>query len=402
MKLSKRWLTVFLIFGFACALWQARRVTSAPAGPTEQGLTESDVFVCGREGYNTFRIPAIIATTKGALLAFCEGRKNSGSDTGEIDMLVKRSIDSGRTWGEQQVVWHDDSNTCGNACPVVDQTTGTVWLLLTHNLGQDTEEAIGQRRSTGTRTLWVCKSKDEGATWSKPVEITRTTKNPAWGWYATGPGVGIQLQHGPHAGRLLIPCNHSVQTNPHRPELFEYGDNVIYSDDHGRTWKLGGEVPAVGVDEPQVVELEDGSLMMNMRPSYGNLRVVSFSKDGGETWGQVWHDRALPDPPCQASLIRYTRRPGSTRNRLLFSNPPSSKERVNLTVRLSYDEGETWAVSKRICNAGSGYSCLVALPDMTIGCLYERGRDKDPKSSVGKITFARFSLDWLTDGADHL
>lgn len=143
--------------------------------------------------------------------------------------------------------------------------------------------------------------------------------------------------------------------------------------------------------------------MMNMRSSYGNLRVVSFSKDGGQTWGQVWHDKTLLESPCQASLIRYTQRPRYTKNRLLFSNPPTSKERVNLTVRLSYDEGATWAVSKRICDGRSGYSCLVVLPDMTIGCLYERGENNDPneRRSFWKITFARFSLDWLTDGTDN-
>ena len=177
---------------------------------------------------------------------------------------------------------------------------------------------------------------------------------------------------------------------------------MIYSDDHGRTWRLGGAVPAVGIDEPQVVELADGSLMMNMRSSYGNLRVVSFSNDSGQTWGQVWHDKDLLDPPCQASLIRYTQRPGYTKNRLLFSNPPhSNDQRVGLTVRVSYDEGATWAVSKRICAGGSDYSCLVVLPDMTLGCLYERGGGKNPEDGRLRITFARFSLGWLTDGADH-
>ena len=232
MRLPKRGLAVFLLLGSGWALSHAVPVNplgkdegsgvaaSAPARAEEQGLTESDIFVSGTEGYNTYRIPAIIATPKGALVAFCEGRKNSGSDTGEIDMLVKRSVDGGRTWSRQTVVWHDGANTCGNACPVVDQTTGTVWLLLTHNLGQDDENAIGRRRSRGTRTVWVCKSKDDGATWSKPVEITRTTKKSEWGWYATGPGVGIQLQHGPHAGRLLIPCNYSLQPNPHPARRF--------------------------------------------------------------------------------------------------------------------------------------------------------------------------------------
>lgn len=187
-----------------------------------------------------------------------------GARPGPIRYLHKRSVDGGRTWSKQTVIWDDGPNTCGNACPVVDQSTGTVWLLLTHNLGQDEEQKISQGRSRGTRTVWVSKSANEGMSWSKPVEITKTTKRPDWGWYATGPGVGIQLQHGSHAGRLLIPCNHSIQPDRSRPDQFEYGNHVIYSDDHGNTWQLGGTVPALKVDEAQVVELAGGSVMMNM------------------------------------------------------------------------------------------------------------------------------------------
>ena len=133
-------------------------------------------------------------------------------------------------------------------------------------------------------------------------------KRPDWGWYATGPGVGIQLQQGTHVGRLLIPCSHSVQPDRNRPDQFEYGDHVIYSDDHGSTWQLGGIVPAAKIDEPQVVELEGGSLMMNMRSLFGRgVRVVSLSQDGGQTWGRISHDRTLIEPECQASIVCYTR-----------------------------------------------------------------------------------------------
>jgi sialidase-1 len=333
------------------------------------------------------------------LLAFCEGRKNSSSDTGEIDMLVKRSLDGGRSWTHQQVVWHDGANTCGNACPVVDKATGTVWLLLTHNLGEDAEGAIGQRRAKGTRTAWVCKSTDDGVSWSSPVEITPAVKNPDWGWYATGPGLGIQLKHGIHAGRLLVPINYSAQPYAGRPDVFEYGDATVYSDDHGETWRLGGVVPSFKVDECQVVELSDGSVMMNSRAHFGNgQRAVSLSNDGGDTWNQVRFDETLVEPDCQGSIIRYTERPACTRNRLLFSNPANKHERVHMTVRLSYDEGKTWPVSKRLFAGTAAYSCLAVLPDMTLGCLYERGE----KNPYEKITLAQFSLGWLTDGADHL
>jgi sialidase-1 len=365
----------------------------------EQGLSQSDIFISGMDGYHTYRIPALIVTKKGTLLAFCEGRRNSSSDTGEIDMLMKRSLDGGRSWSHQQVIWHDGSNTCGNACPVVDQTTGTVWLLLTHNLGQDGEGAIGKRRSQGTRTAWVCKSADDGLSWSKPIDITATVKNPEWGWYATGPGIGIQLKRGPHAGRLLIPIDYSAQPYAGRPDVFEYGDAAVYSDDHGDTWHLGGVVPSFKLDEQQVVELYDGSLLMNMRAHFGNSqRAVAFSNDGGGTWNHVGFDETLIEPDCQGSFIRYTERPTCLKNRLLFSNPANRRDRIDMTVRLSYDEGKTWSVSKRISAGSTAYSCLAVLPDMTVGCLYERGE----KNAYEKISLARFSIEWLTDGADRI
>jgi sialidase-1 len=364
-----------------------------------QGIRQIDVFTSGTHGYHTYRIPAIVATPSGALLAFSEGRKNSSSDTGDIDMLVKRSMDGGRTWGEQKVIWDDGPNTCGNPTPVIDRTTGTIWLLLTHNLGQDSEGAISTRKSKGTRTVWISRSDDDGVNWSKPVEITQTTKRPEWGWYATGPGVGIQLEHGPHKGRLLIPCTYSVQPDAGQPDKYQYGDHVIYSDDHGNTWKLGGIVPWLDVDEAQVAELSDDSIMMNMRSDEKvGRRVVGFSVDGGGTWGKMRRDEALIEPPCQASILRYTKRLTHAKNRLLFSNPASYKERVRMTVRLSYDEGTTWPVSRELHSGPSAYSCLTVLPDMTIGCLYERG-DKD---AYEKITFASFTLEWLTNGADRL
>jgi sialidase-1 len=367
--------------------------------PDEQGLTQSDIFISGADGYHTYRIPALIVTKRGTLLAFCEGRRNSSSDTGEIDMLVKRSLDGGRSWSNQKVIWHDDRNTCGNACPVVDQSTGTVWLLLSHNLGQDVEDDIDIRRSKGTRTAWVCKSADDGVTWSKPIDITTAVKARDWSWYATGPGIGIQLQHGPHAGRLLIPINYTAQIYYGRPDAYEYGNGAVYSDDHGKTWHLGGVVPSYKVDESQVVELNDGSIMANMRDHFGyGERAVALSNDGGVTWKPAALDPTLIEPDCQGSIIRYTEQPACLKNRLLFSNPASRKDRIDMTVRLSYDEGKTWPIAKRIFAGSAAYSCLTVLPDMTIGCLYERGE----RSPYEKITLARFTLEWLTEGADHL
>jgi sialidase-1 len=354
---------------------------TGPAPAAEGEPVESALFVAGEKGYHTYRIPSLLVTAKGTLLAFCEGRKNGSGDAGDIDLLLRRSTDGGKSWGAIQVVWDDGDNTCGNPCPVVDRSTGVVWLLMTHNLGKDTEAQIVDGTSKGTRTVWVCKSEDDGATWSKPVEITRDAKKPDWTWYATGPGVGVQLKD----GRLLAPCDNKVAKTKAQQS------HVIYSDDHGATWKLGG---VVGPDcnESQAVELADGSLMLNMRSvGGGRRRRVATSKDGGLTFTKPADDAALIEPVCEASIVRHPADKGG----LVFSNPASIR-RERLTVRLSTDEGKTWSASRRLCDGPAAYSCLAALPDGSIGCLYERG-DKHPYE---RIVLARFSLGWLREGKD--
>ncbi len=353
---------------------------------------QSELYVSGREGYHTFRIPSLIVTAKGTTLAFCEGRRNSRSDTGDIDVVLKRSRDNGRTWGPMQLVADHGPDTIGNPCPVVDRDTGTIWLLLTGNPGRDNEKAIKERTASGTRTVWVSRSTDEGATWTTPVEITAATKRAEWTWYATGPGCGIQLA----SGRLVIPCDHNVAGGK-----MVRRSHVIYSDDHGSTWQIGG-VAMEDVNECQVVERVDGSLMLNMRsyatgPGVSNRRAVAISRDGGLTWSAPRYDPALIEPVCQAAFVRFTARPTASKNRLLFANPASTK-REKFTVRVSYDEGETWPAARELHAGPSAYSALAVLPDMTIGCLYERG-EKDPYET---ITFARFSIEWLTARADSL
>ncbi|HUT35951.1 MAG TPA: sialidase family protein [Planctomycetota bacterium] len=349
-----------------------------------------EVFTSGTDGYHTYRIPAVIVTPKGTILAFCEGRKKSSSDTGDIDIVLKRSTDGGKTWGKMQVVADHGPHVIGNPCPVVDRSTGTIWMPLTRNRSDEPEGHIMKGTTSEPRTVWLTKSTDDGLTWSEPVNISDTTRKPHWRWYATGPGVGIQLK----SGRMVIPCDNSDHSDPKK---HPYGSHVIYSDDHGATWKLGGTITDK-VNECQVAELADGTLMMNMRSYAGkHRRAVSTSNDGGLTWAPPALDEALVEPVCQASFLRYTLAETHGKNRLLFSNPASAS-RVNMTVRLSYDEGRTWPVAKTINPGPSAYSCLTVLPDMTIGCLYERG----DRGAYEKITFARFPLDWLTDGADRI
>ena len=377
------WRSTMRVYDFS-ASGDLRDAPKPPEGQT-------DVFVSGTHGYHSFRIPAIVVTTKGAVLAFAEGRKRTRSDTGDIDTVLRRSTDGGRTWSKLQVIADDGPHTMGNPCPVVDQATGTIWMLNTRNLGSDHEGKIWTRTGQGTRTVWVMKSTDDGLTWSMPVEITKSVKEPQWTWYATGPCTGIQIERGPHKGRLVIPCDHGTGHGR------DYKSHIITSDDHGTTWKLGGSTPDTNSSECQVVELVDGRLLLNTRNCFRKtgFRSVSVSEDGGMTWGDVRLDKALPCPGCQGSILRYTARPKFKKNRILFSNPASSRGRVRMTVRLSFDQGKTWPVAKVVHPGSSAYSCLVVLPDLSIGCLYER-------DGYAKITLARLTLEWLTDGRDAL
>jgi sialidase-1 len=281
-----------------------------------------------------------------------------------------------------QIVYEEGGTkkiTIGNPTAVVDRQTGTVWLAFC----RDNDHVL------------ITHSNDDGVTWAEPTDLTATLKHDDWEWYATGPGHGIQLTRPPYAGRLVIPCDHT-DVGKHR-----CWSHVVFSDDHGRTWALGGSVPDDHTSEAEIVELVDGRLMFNIRnwpPRDAHRRAVSLSSDGGRTWSKTHHDDALITPHCQGSILRYTARPQHAKNRILFSNPADVDERVNMTVRLSYDEGKTWPVAKRIHAGPSAYSCLVVLPDRTIGLLYEGGQSHRREW----IRLARFDLGWLTDEADTL
>jgi sialidase-1 len=368
-----------------CACNPGQRVEQPK--PEIPGPEQTDLFVGGQSGYHTIRIPALVTTMKGTVLAFAEGRKDVGSDQGPHDIVLRRSFDGGKTWTPLQVIANDGTNALNNPTTVVDRDTGTTWLLIIRTSTKRYKDDGEVEKATGrVSDMWVMHSDDEGATWVGPTDITKSVNRPDWKRIVPGPGVGIQMQ----SGRLVISCNHEIGSEP--------VNHVIYSDDHGNTWRLGGSTDAK-TDENQVVELADGSLMLNIR-NYREKghRGISISKDGGLTWSNVVNDPTLIEPVCMASLIRYTQSPPFMKNRLLFSNPATQTERIKMTVRVSYDEGNTWPVAKLLNVGPSGYSCLTVLPDMKIGCLYERGEH----STVEKLTFARFSLEWLTDGAGSI
>lgn len=327
------------------------------------------LYRSGIDGYDTYRIPALLTTTKGTVLAFCEARKNGISDAGNIDLMVKRSEDGGKTWSKQLLIWSDGENTCGNPAPVLDRETGTIFLFSTWNLGHDHEGKIIKGTSQDTRRIFVMKSTDDGKTWSKAKDITKTTKKPNWTWYATGPGTGIQVVKGKYKGRLIIPCDHIEKVSK------KYYSHIIYSDDHGKNWKLGGRTPTDQVNECLVAELPGGKLMLNMR-NYDRrqkFRAVSTSTDGGMTWSPLYRDPALIEPRCQAGFISYAAGDRKKGNWLFFSNPAHKDKRELMTIRWSKDGGKTWPISK-LLNTGSGaYSDLAVLPNGDVGCFYEGG-----------------------------
>lgn len=341
--------------------------------------TPIDVFIGGQDGYFAYRIPALITAKSGTLLAFCEGRKTSLSDDGDNDLVLRRSTDSGASWHKLQLVHEEGGDavvTIGNPCPVVDPATGRIWLSMNRKNGR----------------VLITHSDDDGVTWSPVRDITSEASRPGWGWYAMGPGVGIALERGPHRGRLILPANHRETTDRSGPSA----SHVVYSDDHGETWKLGGTV-GLHTNECQLVETltgEKSELLINMRnhwarsgkrPELAGRRLVSRSSDDGMTWSEPIRDEALVEPTCQASLIRYSWPTETQKSVLLFANPDSTSKRERLTVRASFDEGRTWPVRKLIDSGSSGYCCLTRLKDGRVGLIYER-------ANYQRLTFVAFPL----------
>jgi sialidase-1 len=325
--------------------------------------------------YPEIRIPSLIVTQKGTLLAFAEGREGR-SDSGDIDLVMKRSTDNGKTWSKQMMVWDDAGNTCGNPCPVIDQATGRIILFMTWNLGSDEEASATYHEGEDTRRPYMCYSDDDGLTWSEPVDMTAVCKVPDWGWYATGPGVGIQLKSEKYKGRLIIPSNHSYATDEPGHAILRgewgRGSHVLISDDGGATWRISDAITP-GCNESQVVELSDGRLMMNMR-SYQGLpcRSVAYSEDGGESWSEVLHSYQLPDEQVQASFIEYGKY--GKDSMYLFSNPSNPWDRVYMAIKTSFDDCKTWSNEKLIYGGKAAYSCMAVLPDGNIGLLFEGGK----------------------------
>jgi sialidase-1 len=327
------------------------------------------VFAGGMQGYRCFRIPAIVETPDGTLLAFAEGRRNSCADFGDVQIVLRSSKDEGKTWSALRVVASNGRPQTGNPSPVVDALDprypkGRIFLF--YNTGDAPESAID--RGQGTRRTWYRASVDEGTTWSAPVEITASVTLPSWRGYAVGPGHALQLAEGPHAGRIIVPANHTEGGPPSTSEA-----HTFYSDDHGRTWHLGATVDWRGSNESTVAEGADGSVVMNSRDQTGksHARILSISKDGAAHWKATFVAHDLPDAVCEGSMIAYSPQKGAPL--LLFSNAANTKERRELTISVSRDNGHTWPKHTLIDSGPSAYSDLVVMRNRRLGILWERG-----------------------------
>ena len=367
------------------------------AAAAEPMLEKSAVFPAGMNGIARYRIPGLVVTPKGTVLAYSEARKNNSSDWGEIEVHLRRSTDGGKTWQDAQHIAHhaarlegnprkkeggETEQTVNNPVAIVDQQTGAIEFLYCVNYAR----------------CFAMRSTDDGLTWSAPVDITATfepfRKKYDWNVIATGPGHGVQLP----SGRLVVPIWLAYGSKPgdHSPSAAA----TIFSDDHGKTWQAGelclpNEGDFTNPNETMITVLADGRVMLvNRSVSKASRKLVTTSADGATGWTKpVFHDQ-LWEPICMASIVTH---PSGA---LLFSNPhtlaldkdgkeiPGGRgKRENLCIKLSRDDGKTWPINKVLDPGKAAYSDLAVLPDGTVLCLYEADQN---------IDCARFNLEWIT------
>ena len=344
-----------------------------------------DLFEAGGAAYETYRIPGVVVTKEGTVLAYCEARKSAKSDWGWIDVMMRRSVDGGATFDPPRKIVEPPSDaarpsgvTINNPVAIADTQSGAVHFLYCVDYAR----------------CFYMRSDDDGRTFSKPIEMTAAFEElrPKFDWkvIATGPGHGIPLR----SGRLLVPVWLALR-HEHRPSCVA----TIYSDDDGRSWHAGEIVVSDSKETPnpsesEAVELADGRVMLNIRnESPRHRRLVSISKDGVGGWSAPAFDEGLFDPICMASTIRVG-------ELIAFSNPASdgkAKARKNLTIRTSGDNGKTWPASRLLEEGIAGYSDLAVRPDGSLLCFYECGGVDGRQTHTKSLRLARFDLDWVRD-----
>jgi sialidase-1 len=382
-------------------------------------LHKTTLFEARTNDYWNYRVPGILTTPRGVILATVEARRGRGGDWDGNDVLLRRSLDGGRTWQPPRAVARCDDYGPGpvsNFVLIADQTDESVHALYCHNYAR----------------VFTLRSTDDGATFSDPVEITEALlafrDDYPWRVIATGPGHGIQLSEGAHQGRLVIPVWMSDGSGTefgagklgHRPSSVA----CIYSDDvatGGRAadWQCGdfvahtdartdGRARIVHPSETVPVELSDGRVLFNIRSeSRERRRLVSVSADGAHRWSTPRFDPALLEPVCMGSILRLEQRspdgvplivfanPDNLENELIAAGSNLAHDRKRLTVKLSADDCRTWSASRVLEPGPAGYSDLAQAPDGCVLCIYECGM-VERMTDTAAVTVARFDLNRLT------
>ena len=380
----------------------------------EPFIEKSDLFTAGEGGYKVYHIPGIVVTAKGTVLAWCEARQKGG-DWDQIEILLRRSTDEGKTWSEPKMISNVPGPKTKNPFSLVMKNVDPADVTYNNPvLIADRDGTVHMLFCLEYMRCFYQRSTDDGVTWSVPVEITSAFEkfHSAYDWkvLATGPDHGIQLK----TGRLVVPVWLSTGTggNAHRPSVTA----TIFSDDQGKTWHAGEvAVPCtdewINPNETVAIELADGTVMLNSRSeSKAHRRLITTSKDGATGWSKPRFDDALLEPICMGSIVRFSLAKDGGKNRILFFNPDNlsradgkeepgkNRDRKNVSVKLSYDEGATWAVTKSVEPGPSMYSDIAVTKSGTILCFY--GRGEKPGFAGKWLTLARFNLEWLTDGHD--
>jgi sialidase-1 len=334
-----------------------------------------DLFHAGDAGVHTYRIPALLETRKGTLLAVADARHDSARDMpAKISLVLRRSHNRGLTWSPTVTLRQVPEGGVGDASLLLDHRTGRIWCFQSYGppgIGFGTAQS-GARTGATTFQFHAIFSDNDGITWSEPRDLTPQIKDPAWQALFATSGTHIQTT----SGRYLVPM------------VVRDGQGIVssrntYSDDGGKTWHIGAAI-GPGTDESKCVELPGGVIMQNMRN--GPTRAIALSQDGGINFRPVTHDAVLIDPVCNAAIVRYRHK---RRDLLLFTNAASTK-RENLTLRISKDQGKTWTVAQTLHAGPAAYSTVIALRDGSIAVLYECGET----SPYSRITFTNLSANF--------